>query len=282
MDSNITIRQAQKSDSSLIADFLSRAVCIHRHLDWQGVLDWIPFDPFLLMQDEYRLQAILSCPPDREKIAWIRCFASEKKYDLNLAWDTLFTKIQTLPTMAGSSIYSVGLNDWFAFLLERSGFDNFQNIVVLQWNEKMPVFQSIDQPWWIRPMEESDLEQVADLDRTAFEPIWVNPADKVRLAYAQAEHASVVELDGHIIGYEMTTANHISAHLARIATHPDFQHQHIGSSLITEMFGYFIRKGIKQISVNTQSTNSASLALYKRLGFELTGEKFPVFHYLIE
>ncbi len=281
MESNITIRQALKSDSSMIADFLSRAVCVHRHLDWQGVLDWIPFEPFLLMQDEYRLQAILTCPPDHGRIAWIRCFACEKKYDLDHTWDALFTKLRSLPTMAGATLYSVGLNDWFANLLARSGFTNFQNIVVLQWNEKMPVFHPVDRLWWIRPMEEADLDQVAELDQSAFEPIWVNPPDKVRLAYAQAEHASVVELDHRIVGYEMTTANHISAHLARIATHPDFQHQHIGSSLITDMFGYFLRKGIKQITVNTQSTNTASLALYKSLGFELTGEKFPVYQYKI-
>lgn len=279
MNSPITIRQAEKSDTSLIADFLNRAVCVHRHLDWQGILDWIPFDPFLIMQDEYRMQALLSCPPDLKKIAWIRCFACDKKYDLSPTWETLFTKIQTLPQLAGSTLYSVGLNDWFANLLSHSGFVNFQNIVVLQWNGKMPVFQTFDQSWLIRPMEEGDLDKVAELDQTAFESIWVNPPDKIRLAYAQSEHSSVVELDDRIVGYEMTTANHISAHLARIAIHPDFQKQHIGSSLITDMFKYFIRKGISNISVNTQSTNAASLALYKHIGFELTNETFPVFQY---
>ena len=281
MNSSITIRQAQKPDSPLIADFLSRATSIHRHLDWQGVLDWIPFDPFLMMQDEYRLKAILSCPPDLEKIAWIRCFACDKKFDLGQTWEALFNEILTLPNMAGTSLYSVGLNNWFADLLVSSGFVNFQNIVVLQWNEKVPAFAPVNQPWFIRPMENTDLDQVAELDHSAFEPIWVNPPDKVKLAYGQAEHASVVELDSRIIGYEMTTANHISAHLARIATHPDFQHQHIGASLITDMIGYFVHKGITQISVNTQSTNIASLALYKSQGFELTGESFPVFKYQI-
>ncbi|PKN98303.1 MAG: hypothetical protein CVU42_12280 [Chloroflexi bacterium HGW-Chloroflexi-4] len=281
MTESITIRQALKSDTSTIADFLSRAAFTHRHLDWQGVLDWIPFSPFLMMQDEYRLQAILTCPPDHDKIAWIRCFACEKKYDLAPTWEALFTELLTFPNMVGASIYSVGLNDWFAGLLELSGFVNFQNIVVLQWNEKMPVFKQKDQSWFIRPMEEVDLDEVAALDQSAFEPIWVNPADKVKLAFAQAEHASVVEQNNQIIGYEMTTANHISAHLARIAIHPAYQHQHIGSGLIAEMFEYFTRKGISQISVNTQSTNIASLGLYKRLGFELTGETFPVFQFII-
>jgi ribosomal protein S18 acetylase RimI-like enzyme len=227
------------------------------------------------------LQAILTCPPDQLQIAWIRCFACEKKYDLAQTWEALFTEIKTHQNMVGTSLYSVGLNDWFAGLLEQSGFSNFQSIVVLEWNRKMTAFKPFTEPWMIRPMEEVDLEEVAVLDQMAFEPIWVNPSDKLKLAFSQAEHASVVELDNQIIGYEMTTANHISAHLARIAIHPAYQNRHIGSSLIADMFEYFTRKGISQISVNTQSTNSASLALYKRLGFELTGEIFPVFQYRI-
>jgi RimJ/RimL family protein N-acetyltransferase len=36
---------------------------------------------------------------------------------------------------------------------------------------------------------------------------------------------------------------------------------------------------INKLSVNTQSDNSASLALYKKMGFARTGEYFPVLVY---
>jgi len=276
-----TIRQAEKSDISEVAGFLAHAALIHRHLDWQGVLDWIPKEPFLLQYQENHLLALLVCPPDLEKIAWIRCFACDKHFHLTQSWKDLFAEACHDPALVDNFVYSVGLNDWFAELLQRSGFKNFQNIVVLEWNRQFPISHRITHNYFIRPMEPIDLDQVAALDRIAFEPIWVNPPDKIGLAYAQAEHSSVVELDGKIIAYEMTTANHFSAHLARIAVHPEFQKQHIGSDLILEMFYYFKRKGIEQISVNTQNDNSSSLSLYRRMGFELTGESFPVYRFHI-
>jgi len=281
-NSSSNIRQVEKSDTTEIASFLSRAACLHKHLDWQGVLDWIPQIPFLGLWSNGRIRALLTCPVDSENVAWVRCFACEKYTDLQHSWQALFSAVCKVPELAGSTLYSVGLNDWFAQMLSSSGFENFQNIVVLLWNRRMPeVTDSSKQPWSIRTMESSDLDQVAELDRIAFETIWVNPPDKIRLAYLQSEHSSVVEMDGKIIGYEMTTANHFSAHLARIAVHPSVQKMHIGSSLLIEMFDYFRRKGIGQISVNTQSNNASSLALYKRMGFELTSDSFPVFRFHI-
>jgi RimJ/RimL family protein N-acetyltransferase len=45
------------------------------------------------------------------------------------------------------------------------------------------------------------------------------------------------------------------------------------------MIRYFSRLGTGFITVNTQSDNLASLNVYKKLGFTLTGEKFPVMKY---
>ena len=281
MDAAYTIRQAVASDTSEIAEFLTRAACLHRHLDWQGVLDWIPFSPFLLLKNEKRLIGLLTCPPDLEKIAWIRCFACNQYVQLPLVWNSLFQQTQEILSKSGTTLYSVGLNDWFAEILRNSGFENFQDIVVLQWTRHMPSINPLDQPSFIRAMETGDLSDVALLDRTAFEPMWVNPEDKIGMAFTQAEHASVAEVNGRIVGYEMTTANHFSAQLARIAVHPDFQQHHIGSILVAEMLTYFRRKGIDQITVNTQNNNASSLALYRHLGFELTGESFPVFRFCI-
>jgi len=38
-----------------------------------------------------------------------------------------------------------------------------------------------------------------------------------------------------------------------------------------------VNNGIYKLSVNTQSDNVASLALYQRLGFIRTGEQYPVY-----
>jgi ribosomal protein S18 acetylase RimI-like enzyme len=40
-------------------------------------------------------------------------------------------------------------------------------------------------------------------------------------------------------------------------------------------------KNIARLTVNTQSDNHASLALYEKMGFVITGEKFPVYSFLV-
>jgi len=40
-------------------------------------------------------------------------------------------------------------------------------------------------------------------------------------------------------------------------------------------------KGVTRLTVNTQSDNLASLALYEKMGFTVTGEKFPVYCYQV-
>ena len=76
---------------------------------------------------------------------------------------------------------------------------------------------------------------------------------------------------------ELSTANDFSAHLARVAVLPQFQHEHIGHQLVEDMIDSFFQKGISSITVNTQSTNHASLRLYKKIGFRPTGDQFPVY-----
>ena len=277
MSSLASIVQATRSDTTEIASLLAHAALIHRHLDWQGVLDWIPHKPFLLLRQENRLKGLLVCPPDQGDIAWIRCFAVLQSSEMRETWALLYHEASKFAELSQKTLYSVGLNDWFAQILSDFGFENFQNIVVLLWNRQFPKQNKEFTSWQIRPMTPSDLPQVAALDAVSFEPMWINPLDKLMLAYNQAEHASVAEIGDEIIGYELTTANHFSAHLARIAVHPTYQKQHIGSTLVTEMFKYFLRKGIDQITVNTQSSNTSSLALYESLGFRLTGEAFPVY-----
>jgi ribosomal-protein-alanine N-acetyltransferase len=169
------------------------------------------------------------------------------------------------------------LQDWYCKSLENYGFEIKQNIVVLSWNGSIPVIQNKTPQILLRPMEPSDLQDVFWLDNLAFEPLWSFSNSALQKAYQQSEHATVAELDENIIGYELTTANHFSAHLARLAVHPEYTNKNIGSRLVIEMLAYFSKNGQKQITVNTQNDNSASLAVYKKLGFSLTGDTFPVY-----
>lgn len=276
---DVVIRQATNADISSVASFLSQSAMVHRHLDWRPILDWIDYEPFLLLYTNDCLHAALSCAPDPAGVAWIHIFAADQSSTCAEHWDALFAAARAHNALADCVICTVGLHDWFNQLLENSGFKLKQNIVVLAREGKTKLQDAREPRVLIRPMEPADLEVVAVLDSKAFDPIWVLSRDLLELAYRQSEHASVAELDGTIVGYELSTANHFSAHLARLAVDPTIARKHIGLELVRDMLDYFSRRGVQDITVNTQDNNVASLSLYKKLGFTPGDETFPVYIY---
>ena len=129
----------------------------------------------------------------------------------------------------------------------------------------------------VRPIFPEDLPTLAEIDEQSFEPIWVNPLEAITLAYEQSAYATLAELDGRIVGFQLSTANPFNAHLARLAVLAEYQGQGIGYALVQDMMLHFQEKRVWQITVNTQSTNQGSLNLYQKIGFHLTGEQFPVY-----
>ena len=124
---------------------------------------------------------------------------------------------------------------------------------------------------------EADLSEVEKTDAASFEPLWQNPLETLRRAFAQALYATVAENENRIIGYQISTGGGQRAHLARLAVHPAVQGQGAGRALLNDLFVFLTHIGISRLSVNTQSDNQASLNLYQRMGFARTGEQYPVY-----
>ncbi len=81
------------------------------------------------------------------------------------------------------------------------------------------------------------------------------------------------------MGYQISTLNMFTAHLARLAVKPGYQNQNIGKNILYDLFRRCKEERLWQITVNTQNTNQASLALYQGIGFRLSGDEFPIFLY---
>jgi ribosomal protein S18 acetylase RimI-like enzyme len=99
------------------------------------------------------------------------------------------------------------------------------------------------------------------------------------LAYEQSATSTVAELNGMIVGYQISTSVPLAGHLARLAVHPSIQRSHVGYALVHDVLNYFKEHRAWRVTVNTQSDNLASLALYKKAGFRATGERFRVYQY---
>lgn len=276
-----TIRQAETRDASLVADLLATSPRLHRHLDWRPPIEWLGNQPYWLIERDRRLLSALALPPDPPGVAWVRLFACAVGVNPIEMWDELFSRCMADPLLEpGIIIPSLALSDWYELILRRAGFEHYQNIVGLEREVHAEAKdRKVNPDLFIRLMEPEDIESVAAIDQGAFEPIWQNSVFQVRESFEQASIATVAELGDEIVGFQISTINMFTAHLARLAVKPGLQNMHIGKNILYDLFRRCKDERLWQITVNTQNTNQASLALYQGIGFQLSGEEFPVYLY---
>ena len=278
----LTLRPALKSDYSNLLDFTSTLTYMHRHLDWRDSLEWVGYQPFWLQEENGKIQAALSCVPEPETVAWVRMFAVAMQSSADRAWQRLFDRclddLRQLPQMP--VVVSLSLREWYEELLIRNGFQHHQDIVVFVYEKEPPPPPRLNPRYSLREMKSGDLPGIQRIDNMAFEPIWQLSADDLKHAAKRSMFTTIIESDGEIVAYQMSSGSGMYAHLARLAVRPDLQGQKLGYALVQHLLDYFIN-GLNYwgVTLNTQHNNTSSLRLYSRIGFQETGEKFPVYIY---
>lgn len=282
MSEQLIIRPANPEDRPVLSAELDHADHVFYHLDWSSPLDWIGKQPFWVVEDARGICAALALIEEPAGIAWLRMYACRRGVSPEEHWETLMSKClahfdpQNMPTIA-----ALGLKEWLIPLLTGVGFLYHQSIVTLyrelndRGEDDLPIPPSV----FIRPMEEEDLPRVAAIDQQAFEPIWQNSLPQIEISFQRARYATVAEVDGQVVGFQISTSNLFSVHLARLAVLPSHTRQHIGFALVADLIQRCKRDGCWELSVNTQNDNHASLSLYQKIGFKRSDQSFSVWTY---
>jgi ribosomal protein S18 acetylase RimI-like enzyme len=278
-----SIRSARSTDRSRLANLIHFGSYIHQHLDWKPPLDWIGSKPYLLVEKNGDLLAALACPPDLPKITWIRLFTTNSLIHLGRAWKILWEAAnEQLSQIGDIRVAAISLQSWFNELLEGSGFEHTDNVVVLIWERSTSLPKPPPTNIVIRLMMLEDLNIIEKIDHEAFGPVWKNSLESLELAYQQSSLASVAEQDNEIVGYQVSTSSSMGGHLARLAVKTSMQRKGIGYLLVHQLLNQFREQGVRHVTVNTQQNNVASLALYLKAGFNITGESYRVFQHNID
>jgi ribosomal protein S18 acetylase RimI-like enzyme len=274
---NTLVRPADLNDHRKLSNLIFYETRLHRHLDWRSPLEWLGSPFYWALDDGGRIDAALACPPEAPGAHWIRFFVHSGNWTADNAWSLLWHEArETVARNGGTTVAAIVMKPWFEPVLAHSGFETRQGIVMLEWRYQPWIRKEADGVQ-IRKMIEADLPSVEKIDLTAFGALWHNPMDTLRAAFSQALFASVAEDDQGIIGYQITTGGGQRAHLARLAVEPDGQGRGIGRFLVGDLLTRLVNHGIGKLSVNTQSDNYSSLALYESMGFIRTGERYPVY-----
>jgi ribosomal protein S18 acetylase RimI-like enzyme len=277
---NQQVRRAVMEDHQQIAGLLFHEANIHRHLDWRSPLDWLGAPEYWILEQEGRVLGALACPADPPSVMWIRLFGYCPQCTAPEAWSILWNTACEATYMTGERhVAAIVTKHWFQMLLLSSGFTPQQEIVLLELRKDH--YKSPPEPrgTQIRVMVEDDLQTVSMVDFEAFGRFWHNTYDTLRQAFRQAVHATVCEDESGLIGYQISTGNPFGAHLARLAVRPGAQGGGIGTALVNDLIRRLNPHHLNRLTVNTQSDNAASLALYEKIGFLPTGEHFPVMTY---
>ncbi len=285
-------RPALPADHSLLSRLLRSTPHCHTHLDWQPPEAWLGTRPFYFALNGDKLAGAFAATPDPPDVGWVRLAAVAEDVGAEAALDSLWhVTRETLSEMKASQIVCMMVDNWLVPHLARWGFTHYTDVVVLARKHgatKLPIA-----PGWppilalasaprvrLRPVKPADLPAIAEVDNAAFAPPWQYSPNVVQQALAHADCATMAETNGKITGYQISSGGRQGGHLARLAVRPEYQGQGVGRALVSEMIRYFEKRNAPRITVNTQSDNAPSLALYRSLGFELTGESYAVWRLL--
>jgi len=275
----LQVRRAVAQDHRQISNLIFQESNTHRHLDWRTALEWIGAENFWVLEDEGTVVAALACPEDPPDVAWIRLFSHHTHLSGPESWSALWNVAyaEIFASNPRAQVASIVMKQWFQSMLLDSGFEPRLNIVLLELKSENYRPVQINGNIRIRSMRETDMDIVEQIDLKAFGAFWHNSFDSLQRARGQSFYSSIAEDESGVIGYQISTGNPFGAHLARLGVRPEAQSRGVGSALVHDLIQRAGGLQSGRLSVNTQDDNIASLRLYGKLGFERTGEYYPVF-----
>lgn len=121
----------------------------------------------------------------------------------------------------------------------------------------------------LRPMRETDLNAVLEVERSAYEFPWTRSIfrDCLRIGYYCFVYEAATDLAGH--GIMSVGAD--ECHLLNICIHPEYQRRGLGRALINFLLLLARRKRAQVALLEVRVSNTSAYKLYTQLGFDEIG-----------
>jgi ribosomal-protein-alanine N-acetyltransferase len=125
----------------------------------------------------------------------------------------------------------------------------------------------------IRKMTLEDIPTVIDLDHKSFSLPWPERSFRFEVTDNPASRCWVAELDGKVIGMIVVWLLVDEAHVATIATDPNFRRQGVAKSLLAHALRHLIDEGAKSSFLEVRESNIAAQEMYRKFGYEEAGRR---------
>jgi ribosomal-protein-alanine N-acetyltransferase len=118
-----------------------------------------------------------------------------------------------------------------------------------------------------------DVPAVHEIDLLSFTLPWPERSFRYELTDNPTARGWVAEVDGRIAAMLMLWYIVDEAHIATIATHPDFRRQGIGEQILLHSLREIRKEGGRRAFLEVRAGNLAAQDLYKKYGFVEDGRR---------
>jgi len=125
----------------------------------------------------------------------------------------------------------------------------------------------------VRRMMVDDVPAAHEIDVLSFTLPWPERSIRFEVMDNTAARCWVAELDNHLIGMLILWMIVDEAHIATVATHPDYRRQGIARQLLVDALNSAYEEGAKSALLEVRAGNLAALKMYQAFGFEEVGRR---------
>lgn len=123
----------------------------------------------------------------------------------------------------------------------------------------------------VRPMQESDLERIMEIEQASFSTPWSPHAFISELKDNEYARYFCLELDEEIIGYMGLWFILEEGHITNVAIAPEYRGNRSGEVLMRSVIQTMVKEGMERMTLEVRASNSPAKRLYECLGFVTAG-----------
>jgi ribosomal-protein-alanine N-acetyltransferase len=125
----------------------------------------------------------------------------------------------------------------------------------------------------VRKMMLEDVPAVIDLDHQSFSLPWPERSFRFEIMENPASRCWIADMNGKVVGMIVVWLIVDEAHVATLATHPDFRRQGIAKRLLSHALLQLIEEGARSSFLEVRESNFAAREMYRKFGYEETGRR---------
>jgi ribosomal-protein-alanine N-acetyltransferase len=123
----------------------------------------------------------------------------------------------------------------------------------------------------IRRMTVEDVPVAHEIDVSSFTLPWPERSIRFEVTDNPAARCWIAELNSRVIGMLVLWMIVDEAHIASLATHPDFRRQGIAKKLLVTALDHAYMEGARTAFLEVRAGNEVARSMYQKFGFEDVG-----------